>query len=459
MLVRLAKDFVPFSGDIAINLPVLLGALGVALATGLLIGAYPAAQASRYDPATILREGGRSVAGGRGQQRVRNLLVGGQVAVSIVLLAGAALLLASFSRLLGQSPGFRASGVFTANIALPSPRYDDSAVSSRFWLRLADELHRAPGVVGASLVQAIPLGGGFSRSPYAIAEGAPPLRERPLGLTDSVTPRYFATMNIPMLDGRDFTERDTADAPNVVIISRSTARKLFGGDDPLGRRVAMGSQDGVGLTMEVVGVAEDVRALTLDEVPDVEFYRPVMQRPSTFMQLVVRTESDPAAFAPTGRAVLRNLDPELPLDTPVALDDVVAQSVGRQRLLAVLLGLFGALALVLATIGIYSVVASTVAQRTGEIGVRMALGAGPRDILGLVVGQGMLPVALGVVAGLVGCLLLGRLIASQLYEVSASDPGVLAATSAGLVAVAAVACALPALRAMRVDPITALRTD
>ena len=287
----------------------------------------------------------------------------------------------------------------------------------------------------------------------------PPLKDRPLGVTCSVTPGYFATMNIPLLAGRDFNERDVRDAPPVVVISRSTARKLFPGGEPLGRRVIMGSQNGTGITMEVVGVADDVRTQTLTQVPDVEFYRPVMQRQSTFMQLVARTQTDPAAFAPTARQVLKGLDPELPLNDPTALTEIVGQSLGQQRLLFVLLGLFAALAVILAAVGIYSVVAYTVSQRTGEIGVRMALGARPRDVLRLVIGQGMRPVLVGVASGLVGCLALGRLIQGQLYNISASDPATLAATGVGLVLVAAVACWLPARRATRVDPMVALRFE
>ena len=460
VLIRLAQNFISFSDDIRINLPVLLAALGVALLTGLLTGAYPAAQASRSDPALVLREGGRGVAGNRGQRRVRNLLVSGQVAISLLLLAGAALLAASFLRLSNQPPGFRPDGVFVASLTLPTSRYPDIEAQSRLYQRLAEELRRAPGVTGAGLVQGLPLSGNFSRSPYANAAGdVPPLKDRPLGVTCSVTPGYFATMNIPLLTGRDFNERDVRGAPPVVVISRSTARKLFPEGEPLGRRVIMGSQNGTGITMEVVGVADDVRTQTLTQVPDVEFYRPVMQRQSTFMQLVARTQTDPAAFAPTARQVLKGLDPELPLNDPTALTEIVGQSLGQQRLLFVLLGLFAALAVILAAVGIYSVVAYTVSQRTGEIGVRMALGARPRDVLRLVIGQGMRPVLVGVASGLVGCLALGRLIQGQLYNISASDPATLAATGVGLVLVAAVACWLPARRATRVDPMVALRFE
>jgi predicted permease len=457
-IIRLVEDFVTFSGDIQINLPVLGATLGVALLTGLLIGAYPAAQASKAHLTDALREGGRGMTGQRGQRRVRDWLVGGQVAVSLVLLVGAALLAATFLQLQRQPTGFRAEGVFTANITLPPSRYPDAGAQGRFFLRLSEELRQTPGVVGAALVQGLPLTNNNSRAPYARADGAPPLKDRPLGLTRSVTPGYFETLGIPIVAGRDFTERDAGDAPLVAVLSRSTAEKLFPREDPIGRRIVMGSLNG-GQVMEVVGVVGDVRSRTLAQVADVEFYRPVTQRPSTFMQLAVRTSADPAVAAAAVSGTLKRLDAELPLNNPTTLAETVAQSLGQQRLLFTLLGVFAALALILAAVGIYSVVAYTVGQRTAEIGVRLTLGAPRGAILRLVLGQGLRPVGLGIGAGLVGCLALGRFVQSQLFGVSAFDPLTLAATCAGLAAVAALACLLPARRAMNVDPMIALRYD
>lgn len=460
LLVGLAKSFITFSGDIRVNLPVLGATMGVTLLIGLLIGAYPALQASRWDPATVLREGGRSMTGSRGQRLMRSLLVGGQVAITLLLLAGAALLTASFLRLQNQPTGFQPDGVFVGSITLPAARYPDIETQSRFYLRLCDELRRTPGVTAASLIQGLPLSNSNSRVPYARADGeVPPVQERPLGHTRSVTPGYFATMEIPLLAGRDFNEHDMNSTPQAVIISRSTARKLFADANPLGRRILMGTNNNVGLEMEIVGVVGDVRSLTLANVTDVEFYRPVLQRQRNFMQLVVRTRSDPAAFAGTAAKVLKGIDPGLPLTDPTVLSTIVGQSLSRQRLLFTLLGLFAGLALVLAAVGVYSVVAYIVTLRTVEIGVRMALGARPGDVLRLVVSQGMRPVLLGAIVGLAGCLALGRVLQQQLYEVSAFNPGLLSAACAGLVAVAIVACLLPARRATRVDPMEALRVQ
>lgn len=459
-LVSLAQSFITFSGDIRISLPVLGATLGATLLTGLLIGFYPALQASRWEPATVLREGGRSMTGSRSQHLMRSLLVTGQVAITLLLLTGAALLTTSFLRLQNQTPGFKSDNVFVGSITLPPARYSDIETQSRFYLRLADEMRRAPGVIAVSLIQGLPLSNNNTRSPYARADGdVPPVKERPLGHTRSIIPGYFATLEIPLLAGRDFNERDTSSAPQVVIISRNTARKLFPDVNPIGRRILMGSNNNAGIDMEVVGVVGDVRSLTMAQVAEVEFYRPIMQRQYNFMQVVVRTSSDPAAFATTAARVLKGIDAELPLTDPTVLSAVVGQSLSQQRLLFTLLGLFAGLALVLAATGVYSVVAYTVTIRTGEIGVRMALGAGPGDVLRLIVSQALRPVLLGAVIGLAGCFALGRLFQQQLYEVSAFDPLLLSATCAGLVGVAVAACLLPARRAIRVDPMVALRVQ
>ena len=458
MLISLAQNFVRFSRDIGISLPVLGASLGVALLTGLLIGAYPAFQASNLKPAVVLNESGRSLTSSRGQHRVRSLLVAGQVAITLLLLAGAALLTTSFLRLQNQQPGFHPDGVFVGDLTLPQARYPDIEAQARFYLRLAEEMRTMPGVTSASLIQGLPLSGRNGNTPYARADGdVTALKDRPLGFVRSITPGYFATLEIPLLAGRDFTERDVSKAPQVVVMSRSTARRLFPEGNAVGRRILMGSNDGVGLEMEVVGVVDDVRSQTLAQVTDVEFYRPIMQRQSANVQLVVRTQSDPAAFTATANQVLKRIDAEVPLNKPTSLSAIVGQSLGQQRLLFTLIGLFAALALVLAVVGIYSIVNYTVTLRTTEIGVRMALGARPRDVLWLVINQAMRPVLLGGVVGLTACLVFGHLLQRQLYGVSAADPTLLSVICVGLVIVAVIACWVPARRAARVDPMVALR--
>jgi putative ABC transport system permease protein len=325
-------------------------------------------------------------------------------------------------------------------------------------LQLSDALAAAPGASGATLASTPPLnGGGFTRSPYALAESAvAPLNERPLGLTVSVTPGYFATMRIPIVAGRDFTERDTADAPRVAIVSRSTARKLGGEQAILGRRIIMGAS---GEVMEVVGITADTRAQSLAAVAEVEFYRPVMQRQRPFMQMMVKTAGDPAAFESTARRILAGLDSTLPMTGVTTHSTMVESSLAQQRLLFVMLGVFALLAVVLSSVGIYGVVASFVGQRTAEIGVRMALGAGRMQVIGIVLGQSLVPVGAGLLVGLVGAVALGRFVENLLFEVSPLDPLMLAGSVVTLALVAGAACALPAGRAARIDPVTALRGE
>jgi predicted permease len=460
-LLVLAQNNLAFANDIRISLPVLAATAMLALGAGVVMGLYPAVQGSRSDIVSVLRDGGRTIAGAMGSHRARAAIVTGQVAVSLVLLIGAALLVASFAKLRSQSTGFDSSNLFVAGVGLPPSRYPDIDAQGRFWLRLAGELSKVPGVSSAALTSSAPLNNGFARSPYALAEGAvPPLNERPLGLTISVTPGYFSTLRIPLIAGRDFTERDIASAPRVAVVSRATARRLGAppGDEPaiLGRRIIMGASNEV---MEVVGVSEDTRTRTLASTDEVEFYRPVMQRQRPFMQMMVKTAGEAAAFETTARHVLAKLDGTLPLTGITTHAAMVDRSLAQQRLLFVLLGVFALLAVVLSAVGIYGVVAAFVGQRTPEIGVRMALGATRLQVVAIVLGQSITPVGAGLAAGLAGAVALGRFVEGLLFEVSPLDPLMLAGGVVSLALVAGAACAIPAARAARIDPVTALRGE
>ena len=457
-LLVLAQNNLAFANDIRISLPVLVATAVLALGAGVVMGLYPAVQGSRSDIVSVLRDGGRTIAGALGSHRARRAIVMAQVAVSLVLLIGAGLLVTSFAKLRDQRTGFDSNNIFVAGVGLPPSRYPDVDTQARFWLRLSEALAAAPGATRATLVSTPPLnGGGFTRSPYALAEGAvAPLNERPLGLTISVTPGYFATMRIPLLAGRDFTERDTAAAPRVAIVSRSTARKLGGEDAVLGRRIIMGAN---GEVMEVVGITEDTRTQALASIAEVEFYRPVMQRQRPFMQMMVKTAGDPAAFESTARQVVSNLDATLPMTAVTTHATMVSQSLAQQRLLFVLLGVFALLAVVLSSVGIYGVVASFVGQRTPEIGVRMALGASRLQVIRIVLGQSIVPVGAGLLLGLGGAVALGRFVEGLLFEVSPLDPLMLASGVVLLALVAGAACAIPAGRAARIDPVSALRGE
>ena len=458
-LLLLAQNNLNFAADIRISMSVLAATGVLAFVAGLAMGAYPAMQGSRADIVSVLRDGGRTIAGASGSHRARRIIVTAQVAVSLVLLIGAGLLVASFSKLRHQPAGFDPDRIFIAGVALPSARYPDLASQSRFWERLTGELSNAPGVERATLSAAPPLSGGFARAPYALAEGAvPPLNERPLALTTSVTPGYFGTLRIPMIAGRDFTERDTADAPLVAIVSRSTSRRVGGEQGLLGRRIIMGSQGG-GQVMEVIGVVEDVRTQSLAATSEYEFYRPVTQRGRPFMQMMVKTAADPAGFESTARRVLSQLDATLPMTGVTTHAQMVDQSLAQQRLMFVLLGVFALLAVVLSSVGIYGVVASFVGQRQAEIGVRMALGATRWQVVATVLRESMTPIAAGLLLGVAASGALGRFMQGLLFEVSPLDPLLLAGSVLTLALVAGAACAIPAGRAARVDPVAALRGE
>jgi macrolide transport system ATP-binding/permease protein len=458
-LLVLAQNNLSFANDIRISLPVLAATGVLALLAGVVMGMYPAIQGSRTDIVSVLRDGGRTMTGALGSHRARRAIVAAQVAVSLVLLIGAALLVTSFAKLRSQPAGFDANRVFVAGVSPPLSRYPDADAQGRFYDRIAESLANTPGVEAAAMVAGAPLGGAYTRAPYALNEGAvAALNERPLGLTISITPGYFRTMRIPLLAGRDFSDRDTADAPLVAIVSRATSQKLGGEAGLLGRRIIMGSAGG-GQVMEVVGIVEDVRAQTLESTAEVEFYRPVHQRARNAMQMIVRTAGSPEAFEATARRVLSAIDPTLPLTGITTLSTIVDRSLAQQRLLFVLLGVFAIVAVVLSSVGIYGVVASFVGQRTAEIGVRMALGASRSQVIGIVLGQSLVPIGAGLVLGLAAAAGLGRFVQGLLFEVSPLDPLMLTGAVLTLGLVGGVACAIPAGRAARIDPVTALRGE
>ena len=457
---KVAGDNVPLESAVTLHWPVLLFTLTLSLLTGLAMGVYPAWQSSRADLVDGLKESGRGVSSGRGQHRLRRGLVSAQVALSMVLLAAAAMLISSFVRLSNQESGFRSEHVWVGGIGLPAARYPDAASRGHFVHRLVDELQAAPGVEATATADAVPLSGNYSGAPYARTDGNPlPLNQRPLGLIRSISPGYFRTLRIPLLTGREFNERDADDQPLVVILSNSTAKKLFPNENPIGRQILFGADNGNGLPAEVVGIVGDVRSRELAKPNDIEFYRPWPQRSFSFFNVMVRTSMKPEAAQTIVRAALDKIDKEMPILQPNTLDAIIAQSLGQKRLTMGLLGAFAGIALLLAIVGIYGAVAYTVEQRTAEIGVRMALGAQVKDVLQLVVRQGMNPVLIGLGVGLIAVFATGRLLAAQLYQISPHNPVLLALTAIGLALAALLACLIPARRATLIDPIQALRTE
>jgi predicted permease len=455
----LAANFLPIEpgSATALSLPVLAFTIGLSLLTGLLMGLYPALQSSRADIVEALKEGGRGTAGSVRQQRFRKLLVAGQVALSVTLLAGASLLIASFVRLSHQDPGFKFNHLWTGVTVMPQAQYPDPGSRTRFAEQLTNALRATPGLQEVSLSTGIPLNGGFGATLFARAEGnVPPVAERKGAPSNDIMPGWLHTLGIPLLVGRDFNEQDTADHPNVMLISAAGAKTVFGNQNPIGKTLLITSSS---VPVEIVGVVGDVRSVRLDQQNEMEFYRPFAQENFPFVTITVRSPLPPDTVTKSVQATLKAIDPGLALILPQPVSDLMAQALGQAKLMMVLLGVFASVALLLATVGIYGAVAYTVEQRTGEIGVRMALGAQTMDVLRLVVKQGMRPVVFGLVIGMAASLALGRLIAAQLYQTSAHNPLLLATTMMILGLAALLACLFPARRATLVNPIQALRSE
>ncbi len=420
------------------------------------MGVYPALQSSHADVVDGLKEGGRGTSGSLRQQRFRRILVGAQVALLLTLLAGAALLITSFVRLTQQNVGFRSQNLWTGAITLPVSQYADAPSRQRFAEQTLDALRDVPGIESATISGDIPLNGG-NRTLYARGDReVPPIEKRANAPSHDMAPGYFRTWGIPLLAGREFNEHDTADSQKVCLISQAGAKKVYPNENPIGKTLLVSS---LGVPYEIVGIIGDVRSVRVNEAPGMEFYLPWAQENFPFVNVTVRTNLKFDAATKAVQSAINKVNPGLAIAIPQTMDAVVAQALGQARLMTWLLGIFAGGALLLASIGIYGAVAYSVEQRTGEIGVRMALGAQTRDVLRLVINQGMKPVVIGLAIGIVSAFALGRLIASQLYQVSAHNPVLLGGATVLLGATALAACLLPARRATHVDPIEALRYE
>ncbi|MBA3319719.1 MAG: ABC transporter permease [Gemmatimonadales bacterium] len=460
-LRSLEPGTIPRIEEIGLDLRVLGFALALSLVTGLLFGLAPAWRLAGRDLRDGLTEGSRGVAGGRGIHRTRSALIFAEVALAFVLLAGAVLLLRSFDRLQRVDPGFTSDRVLTARVTLPRIKYPDEAGWTEFGGQLLARTEAQPGVASAALVSDAPLG---DSPPYWSFEIQGVASPRDGSVQDAAvfttSAGYFETLRIPLIEGRFYQATDRAGTPDVAVISQSLARRFWKTGRALGARITLGDPaDPEARWLTVVGVAGDTRQERLSEQAYPQIYLPFQQSPTRSMVLTVRVVGDPSAIVPAIRRSLAELDPELPLADVGTLEARKAASLARPRINATVFGTFALAALVLAAVGIYGVVAYGVVQRTRELGIRMALGAGGATLLRMVIRQGMAPVLGGLVLGLAGALAGGHVLRGLLFGVGTSDPATFAAVTFFLVAVALAATYLPARRAARSDPMIALRND
>lgn len=449
---------VPRLDQVQLDGVVVLFTFAAALATGVLFGLAPALMATR-GAAEALRDGGRHGTGRRAR-RVLGALVAAEVALALVLLAGAGLLVRSFMRLQSVDPGFRAEGVLTARVSLPAVRYSQPETIVAFFESALERIRQLPGVENAAGISFPPLAGpGIGTSFYRLDRPEPPDGQKPVTEVRPVTPGFFRTMGIPLLAGRDLHATDGIDAPAVAVVGQALVRQHFGDENPIGRRLHVNIGPRGGMQVEIVGVAGDVKFSSLDAETRPSVYLPMPQLALGQMTLLVRTPLDPLSLAPSVAAAVREIDPTLPLGDVRTMDDIVSATLARPRAISVLLATFAGIALLLAGVGVYGVMAYSVSQRTQEIGVRVALGATMASVQRMVLGQAMRLVLAGLGIGLAAAAALAQLLRGQLFEIEPLDPLTFAFTAGVLAAVAALASYLPARRATRIAPLEALRVE
>jgi predicted permease len=463
LLTRWTPANVPRIADVGVDARVLLFTFLVALSTGLLFGLLPALQASRTDLNETLKEGGRTGSGGARRQRLRSVLIISEVALALVLLVGAGLLLKSFNRLLNVDPGFDATNVLTVNVSLPQRGYEENAKKAAFYHDAVGRISVLPGVESASAVSILPL------SPTTTS-GTTTAENSAVGPDDIgveadwrwITPDYFKTMNATLIKGRYFTEDDKEGAERVAIVDETFARRFYPNEDAIGKRIKRGGFKSQNPWMTIVGVIRYIKNKRLDTGSHVQAYFPYYQDPQpNAMSIAVRTKPsvDPVGLSASVRQAVQEVDRNQPIYNIRTMQQIVSESVAQQRLSMLLLAIFACAALLLAAVGLYGVLAFLVNMRTHEIGIRMALGASRRDVLKLIVGQGMVLTLIGIAIGLAGAFALTRILSSLLFGVSATDPVTFGGVALVLAVVAFVACLIPARRATRVDPMVALRYE
>jgi len=456
LLINISPSNMPRMSEITIDYRVLGFTFAISLLTGVIFGLLPALQALRFNINESLKSEGRGVVGSSSRSRARSVLIVTEIALALVLLVGAGLLIKSFKRLGEVDPGFKPDNVMTMQLSLPRAKYGKPEQQSAFIQQVLERIEAVPGVGSVSMVAAPPFSG-FTASRYFQIEGRPP---RPAGEGfnagyNSASPNYFQTLGIPLRRGRDFTRQDVMGTPEVVIINEAMARRFWPDEDAIGGRLRIGED----AWRTVVGVVGDVRHTGLDEEPKPEMFYPYLQSPLSFMTLMVRSATDEKSLRASIQREIRAVDPDLPVYGIKSMEQLISESVSPRRLNMILLTTFAIVALVLAALGIYGVMAYSVSQRTHEIGIRMALGAQRGDVLKMIVGQGLILTLTGIGIGLAASFGLTRLMASLLYGVTATDPLTFIVVALVLGTVALMASFIPARRATRVDPMEALRYE
>lgn len=459
LLIALAPSSIPRVEDIVLDRWVLGYTLLLSMLTGIVFGLAPALQVTKGNFNEALKEGGRGVAGSSRRISLRSTLVVAEVALSLVLLICAGLLFRSFLILQQVDPGFNPHNVLTMRLAPSGDSYREANQRTSFYSRVIEKIQALPDVKSVGAISTLAL----SKGPTAgyVVEGKPPVApdQMPGANRRHVSPAYFRAMSIPLRSGREFTERDNVDAPRVVIINEALARLEFPDRDPVGSRIAFGRRNNQPNWLEIVGVAGDIRSIELQTEPTAEAYLPYLQYEVPEMSFVIRASNDPALLASAVRAEVAALDKEQPISNLKTMDQVISEVMVQPQFNTLMLGIFSGIAMLLALAGIYGVMAYSVAQRTHEIGIRIALGAKPRDVLKMIVMQGARLTVAGIIIGAAGALLATRALASLLFGVSPTDPLTFTGITLLLAAVSLLASYIPALRATKVDPMVALRQD
>ena len=460
LLVLFSPTSIPRLADVRLDVRVFVFAFAVSVLTGVIFGVVPALRASRRDPGEVLKESGRTGDGGERPTRLRAALVVAETAVAVVLLAGAGLLLASFRRLADVPPGFDPRGVLTFQMNLPEAHFDE-ARQKQFYERLLADLAGRPGVLAVGSVFPVPFGGGRIGTSFQIDGHPVPEADEPPTEFRQVSPGYFSAMRIPLLQGRDFDGRDGPRSAPVAIVNATFARRFFP-DGAIGKRIKPGiNRSGPSVFREIVGVVGDVKSTSLIEEPTSETYVPFEQIYIADMTVAVKTGSpgDAKALSDSLKELVGSIAPEVPVYGVRGLDRLVGSAVAQSRFNAFLLAVFAAVALVLTAVGLYGVMAYAVERRTHEIGIRMALGAGRTAVLRMVIARGLFLASVGLAIGLAGALAATRLMTGLLFEIQPSDPGTFAATALVLSTVSVLASWIPARRATRIEPMSALRYE